>query len=76
MGNISTSSAKRFYYIADINGGVVTFGFLPLDSVLTTGQPTVKQFATETELETAIDAINGAGWYANQKIDEQITSIY
>jgi len=75
MKEITKLATNRYYYIADAKGSVVTFGFLPLDSVLSTGQPMVKQFATETELETAIDAINGAGWYANNKSDEQDTPI-
>ena len=75
MAEITKTSIKRFYYIANSLGGIVTFGKLDKDSVLTTGQPVLKQYALETELETAIDAINGAGWYANNKSDEQDTPI-
>ena len=55
------------YYWCELGGDIVHFGKLESGQRVTTGQPNIENYATETELEAKVDSLKGSGYYEANK---------
>ena len=68
MAEIKYRDTDKYYWCA-WGGDIVCFGKLESGQKITTGQPNLENYETESELEAKVDSLKQSGYYREQTAD-------